>query len=155
MKIEIMVGNFRSNEEARRFGKVLVGELDVKVDAEIIYQDVYAHQVANGVQAYGFENGLEEEIYRKALEDAFLQSDIWQDDPSYESFEEFLTAVTNMGNSIPDEFGFSHLDEAGQEEILTDLKEWFSYSANHAEYNHCTWEFYEGDTLLNHFPIVF
>lgn len=79
MEIEIFTGNFASEAEARRFGEMLIQELEDN-DAEITFQNASAHQIPDGVQASGFESDEEEEIYQKALNDTLSRSDAWQDE---------------------------------------------------------------------------
>ena len=74
---------------------------------------------------------------------------------TYTDFDSFQEAVLDMGNSIATEFGFDDQDERDIEGIISALEEWFSYSANRAEYNDGSWSFVEGETYLNRFPVNF
>jgi len=80
MEIEIFTGNFASEPEARRFGEMLIQELEGNIDAEITFQNASAHQIPDGVQASGFESEEEKEIYQEALNDTLSRSYAWQDE---------------------------------------------------------------------------
>jgi len=73
----------------------------------------------------------------------------------YVDSQDFRSALLDMGSSIAEWYGFDDKKENEQEEILADLQEWFSFSANRAEWNDGSWNFVEGETYINSFPVNF
>lgn len=74
---------------------------------------------------------------------------------SFDTFNSFIDGIINMGTTLAQEFGFSDKDEIEQNDIYAECREWFSYSANRAEYKDGSWHFIEGETYINRFPVRF
>jgi len=79
MSIEILNGNFGTEQSAYNFGRMLSEELLANgVDTEVQYQP-YTTDEGSGVKFYGFTEDEEEIIYT-AIEDTFSRSDMWEED---------------------------------------------------------------------------
>ncbi len=71
---------------------------------------------------------------REALrKDAAMRGFLTIQVDAYTDFDSFEEAVLNMGNSIQVEFGFDGVATSRIIEIIDELREWFSFSANRAE----------------------
>lgn len=73
----------------------------------------------------------------------------------YVLYNDFRHALLDMGSSIEEWFGFDDKSENDQDVILQTLASWFSFSGHRVEWNDGSWQFVEGETYINRFPVRF